>query len=147
MDESVHGAFSSYIFRKELAKLDAEKQEYIISYIEEFSSTLYSKVDALLNFVYTEKHIIEDIKRFANYNFNRTLKSLGLAEVFEGDDIDFNATLKSEITAGLDVTHDIFSMVGNVYFMMEHKELTKANFKSIDQELKTRSSLLPKPIH
>lgn len=141
-DESVHGAFSGYIFRKYLAEETEETQEYVKTKIEEFMDVLYSRVEVMLKAIYTDEFVIADIQRFANYNFNRTLSNLGYAPVFTGNDINFHPALQKEVDEGTDVTHDMFSMVGNVYFMMEHEPFTEKHQETIDTAIKNRSKLV-----
>lgn len=143
-DESVHGAFSGYIFRKYLKEETEETQEYIKVKIEEFMSELYSRVETMLRVIYEDEFIIEDIQRFANYNFNRTLSNLGYEPVFTGDDVDFHASLRAEVDEGTDVTHDIFSMVGNVYFMMKSEDFTEKHTELVENQLEARSPFAPK---
>ena len=143
MDESVHGAFSAYLFVRDFETLGADAQERIQSRIEQFITALYGRIDAMLDVVYEIPEIRRDIQRFANYNFNRTLRNLGFAEVFEGDDIDFHASVKQEIT-NTEVTFDIFSMTGNSYFMMKHEEYSEAHKEKVATALQQRSNLVPK---
>lgn len=144
-DESVHGAFSGYTFKKYMKFETEETQDYIKSKIEEFMGELYSRVERMLKFVYEEDEIIQDIQKFANYNFNRTLQNLGYDEVFTGDDVKFHPSLESEVKNGTDVTHDIFSMTGNVYFMMSAVDYTDENRKNVERNIEKRHAvLLPK---
>lgn len=146
-DESVHGAFSGYIFRKYLMLETEETQEYVKERIEEFMSELYSRVETMLRAIYEDEFIIEDIQRFANYNFNRTLSNLGYEPVFSGDEIDFHPALQKEVDEGTDVTHDIFSMVGNVYFMMKAEDVSEKHVERMEKHIEKRSELLPKMVH
>lgn len=139
-DESVHGAFSGYIFRKYLKEETEETQLYVKQRFEEFMETLYSRVETMLRTIYTDEFVIADIQRFANYNFNRTLANLGYEPVFVGEDIDFHPALKKEVDEGTDVTHDIFSMVGNTYFMMQSEEVNADHLSTILSELEERDN-------
>lgn len=142
-DESVHGAFSGYQFRKYIVQESKETQAYIMKYIEDFMSELFTRIRPLLDMIYEEVEIREDIERFANYNFNRTLRNLGIEEVFKGEEIEFNATIASEVTKALEVTHDIFSMTMNVYFMMDAESYTNKHIDRVNQRLEKRSKLAP----
>lgn len=146
LDESVHGAFSGYIFQREAKNLTDEENTYIRERIAKFMSEMYQRIENLLDFVYEEKEIREDIQKFANYNFNRTLKNLGYREVFEGKDIDFHSKIKEEVEddAGVTMIHDIFSMTGKVYFMMQHDTYSEKNQKHIEEKIKVRHNLTPK---
>lgn len=143
-DESVHGAFSGYTFKKYIQKETPETQEYIRVKVGEFMSDLYSRVEAMLRFVYKDEFIIADIQRFANFNFNRTLQNLGYDEVFTGEQVEFHSALESEVKNGINVTHDIFSMTGKTYFMMRGEEYTDKHREIVKNELGKRSKLLPK---
>ena len=142
-DESVHGAFSAYLFRRDNAKVSVEAQDRIQARIEGFITDLYSRIGGLLDVVYETEEIREDIQKFANYNFNRTLRNLGFAEVFTGDDVDFHPAIKAEVDSK-EVTFDIFSMTGNAYFMMNHEEFTDKHRKVIENAIKSRSKFAPK---
>lgn len=146
-DESVHGAFSGYQFRKYIVQESKETQDYIMKYIEDFMSELFTRIRPLLDMIYEEEEIREDIERFANYNFNRTLRNLGIEEVFKGEDIEFIPTIASEVTKALEVTHDIFSMTMNVYFMMDAESYTNKNVQNVNKRLENRSAIAPKRKH
>lgn len=144
-DGSVHGAFSGYIFQRESAKLSTEENKFVSDTIAEFMSEMYKRIENLLDFVYEEKHIREDIQHFANYNFNRTLKNLGYEEVFEGEDIEFHTKVLEEVQDDIGVTmvHDIFSMTGKVYFMMESQPYNEKNKANVSKKIEARHSLTP----
>lgn len=144
-DESVHGAFSGYVFVRNQKEMTDTQKAVTQEKVETFMSELYNRIDALLNVVYEDiPEIIEDIKRFANYNFNRTLQNLGYAEVFDAEDTAFHPAIESEVKNGLDVTHDFFSMTGNVYFMMKSDPYNESHEKQITDHVAVRSALAPK---
>lgn len=147
-DESVHGALSGYVYQKEMANLSQEKQENVSRFIADFMSELYSRIMDLLEFVYHEldEDIIPDIIRFANYNFNRTLKHLGYKEVFEGEDVEFNEALKHEVEdkVGVSTNADTFSMVGKDYFMMANVPYSEEHKQELENKIHERHSLAPK---
>lgn len=144
-DESVHGAFSGYVFKKYIKEVDDDTKEYIRVRIGEFMSELYSRVEAMLMFVYKDEFVIEDIQRFANYNFNRTLQNLGYDGVFVGEDVEFHPSLESEMKSDIVVTHDMFSMTGKTYFMMRGEEYTEVHEQLVQSKIDNRSSLLLPP--
>lgn len=132
-----------------MGNLSPEKQDNVSRLIAEFMSELYSRIMNLLEFVYgdlnEDEEIIEDIVKFANYNFNRTLKHLGYKEVFEGEDVDFHSALKHEVEAkiGVYTNADNFSMVGNAYFMMSNEPFTENHTKEINQKIEERHKYTP----
>lgn len=144
-DESVHGAFSGYVYVRNHSEMTEEQKAVVKEKVENFMGELFKRIDALLDVVYGEvPEIIEDIKRFANYNFNRTLQNLGYAAVFSEEETAFHPAIESEVKNGLDVTHDIFSMTGNVYFMMKSDPYNETHKQQIVDHVQTRSALLPK---
>lgn len=143
-DESSHGSFSGYVYVRTTGEMTEEQKAYCKDQVEMFISELYKRTDSLLDVVYGGvPHIIDDIKRFANYNFNRTLQNLGYASVFDKEQTTFHPAIESEVKNGLDVTHDIFSMTGNVYFMMKSDPYNESHQKQIQQHLEIRSKLAP----
>lgn len=146
-DESVHGAFSGYKFREGYAKLSDDDKVHVTAKIEQFMEELYGRVETMLRAIYEDEFIIADIQRFANFNFNRTLNTLGYEPVFSDDECKFHSALYKEVDEGTDVTHDIFSMVGNVYFMMKREDFKKENMDLIAERLENRSEIAPKPYH
>lgn len=116
----------------------------ILEEITTFINTLYKRIIPLLDEVYEDAEVREDIQRFANYNFNRTLKNLGIAEVFTGEEVEFHSALEAEVKNGLDVTHDIFSLTSNVYFMMEAENFDEVHENHIQEKITTRSRFAPK---
>lgn len=142
----MHGAFSGYIFQRESALLTDEENLFVKNRIEDFMGNLYQRISVLLDFVYDDEEIRVDIQKFANYNFNRTLKNLGFQEVFEGDDIDCHVKVLEEVSEDVGVTmvHDIFSMVGKVYFMMESANYDEKNYENVKHKINTRHKNAPK---
>ncbi|KTF59082.1 MULTISPECIES: ribonucleotide-diphosphate reductase subunit beta [Bacillus amyloliquefaciens group] len=142
-DESVHGSFSGYIFKKYWKEATEVQKEKVNSRFEKFLDTLYGRVEALLNFIYTDPFIIEDIKRFANFNLNRTLVNLGFSEVFSGDNIVFHPAVEAEVKYDMESTHDIFSMAGDSYFMMDSTAWVKDNVENVQRKLNEKPDLVP----
>lgn len=143
-DESTHGAFSGYVYVRNSKEMTDEQKVKCQTLVENFISDLYNRTDALLDVVYgSVPEIIEDIKRFANYNFNRTLQNLGYAAVFGKEETTFHPAIEAEVKNGLDVTHDIFSMTGNVYFMMKSDPYAEKHVAVMKQHIGIRSKLAP----
>lgn len=112
-DESLHGYYIGYKFRKEFDKLTDEKKLEYFAKINHLFVSLYENEMKFISEVYDPIGLSDDVKKFVNYNFNKAFQNMGFEPKFSGEQINVSAAVMSAL--GKDTTHDFFSQGGNSY--------------------------------
>ena len=117
-DESLHGGFLGMIARELYLKQDEETQKEWYKWLVDFSLDLHNNEIGYIEEIYADLQkevgfdMIQEVKDYLKYNFNRAFNNLGFAEYFDVKDI--NPVVMNGIS--LETTqHDFFSKKSTNY--------------------------------
>lgn len=134
-DETVHGTYIGYKFKKGMEELSKEEQTEISNWVTETAFDLWSNEVAYTRDLYSHNGWAEEVETFLEYNMNKTLDNLGLPPLFETTSAEVNPV----VINGLSTTtgnHDFFSQVGNGYLLGSVEPATDADFNLINEMIK-----------
>ncbi len=120
-DEAVHGYYIGYKFQKQLAMVDAERQEELKAYTYDMLMELYDNEIKYTADLYDSIGLTEDVKKFLHYNGNKALMNLGFDPLFPKDVCDVNPAILSALSPNADENHDFFSGSGSSYVIGKHE--------------------------
>lgn len=115
-DESEHGAYIGYKFKRGFEELGEQEQRELRAWTYSFLYKLYENEVKYTEFLYDEVGWTEDVKAFIRYNANKALSNLGLSPLFPETADDVNPIVINGLSTGT-TNHDFFSAVGNGYLM------------------------------
>jgi ribonucleoside-diphosphate reductase beta chain len=115
-DESLHGAYIGYKFKKGFAKLPKEEQDSLQQWAYDLLFELYQNEVKYTEELYDEVGWTEDVKVFLRYNANKALMNLGLDPLFPETADDVNPIVINGLSTGT-TNNDFFSTVGNGYLL------------------------------
>ena len=130
-DETVHGTYIGYKFRKGLEALPVEEQEELKNWVVNIAFDLWDNEVAYTRDLYSYNGWVSDVERFLEYNLNKAMDNLGLSPLFPTTASDVN----SVVINGLSTTtsnHDFFSQVGNGYLLGTVEPVTDMDFLLVD---------------
>lgn len=131
-DESIHGAYIGYKFRKKFDLLSESEQEELENWVIEIAFDLWDNEVAYTRDIYSYSGWTTDVERFLEYNFNKAMDNLGFSPPFPTTTSDVN----SVVINGLSTTtsnHDFFSQVGNGYLLGMVEAVSDDDFTMIDE--------------
>lgn len=131
-DETVHGTFFGYKYRKSVEKLPKHEQDELFTWTMELASDLWANELLYTEELYGEIGLVEDVTTFLEYNLNKTLDNLGYPPLFSTTARDVNPLVMNGISTTTG-NHDFFSQVGNGYLLGEVKAVTQEDFDLINK--------------
>src|SRR5699024_3020913 len=134
-DESMHGTYIGYKFKKLYSKLDEEDQNEIKQWVYTFLFELYETESKYTEDVYDDIGWTEDVKKFVEYNANKALSNLGLDQVFATTADDVNPLVIQGLNTG-SINHDFFSQVGNSYIVGKVESTREEDYEIISHPIK-----------
>lgn len=133
-DETVHGTYIGYKFRKGMEELSKEEQAEMTNWVTDIAFDLWSNEVAYTRDLYSHNGWSEDVETFLEYNMNKTFDNLGLSPLFATTASDVNPV----VINGLSTTtsnHDFFSQAGNGYLLGAVEPVEDADFSLINKML------------
>lgn len=122
-DESVHGYYIGYKFQQAYAELRKERQQELKDWCYGLLFDLYGIETAYTEELYAGTPMVEDVKRFLEYNGNKALNNLGFEQLFMTTASDVNPAIIAALSTE-DENHDFFSGSGSSYKIGRSEETT-----------------------
>lgn len=116
-DEAIHGYYIGYKYQVAVAKESPERQEELRKFTLALMKELYENEIQYTADLYDPLGLTEEVKRFLNYNFNKSLNNLGYESIFDGKDVEVLPQIMSSLNPGSDENHDFFSGSGSSYII------------------------------
>ena len=126
-DESVHGTYIGYKFKKGFKKLSKEDQQELIDWVNDLAMDLYLNEIEFTEEVYGEIGWTYDVVRFIEYNGSKAFQNLGLSPIFTINMNEVNPVVMNGIQSTA-TNHDFFSKVGNSYVMGNAEAMTDTDY-------------------
>lgn len=127
-DESVHGTYIGYKFKKGFKQLTPEQQAELTNWVNTLAMDLYLNELDYTEEVYGEIGWTEDVVRFLEYNGSKAFQNLGLPSIFTVNIDDVNPVVLNGIQSTA-TNHDFFSKVGNSYVMGNAEAMADTDYK------------------
>ena len=127
-DESVHGTYIGYKFKKGFKKLSKEDQQELTDWVNDLAMDLYLNEIEFTEEVYGEIGWAYDVVRFIEYNGSKAFQNLGLSPIFTINMNEVNPVVMNGIQSTA-TNHDFFSKVGNSYVMGNAEAMTDTDYK------------------
>ena len=121
-DESVHGSYIGYKFKKKFEKLSEKEQNELQEWAYALLFELYQNEEKYTEMVYDEIGWTADVKRFLRYNGNKALNNLGFPSLFNDESGDVNPVVMNGLSVATG-NFDFFSTIGT--YLMDAVESTK----------------------
>ena len=115
-DESVHGYYIGYKFQQELQGLEEYEQVLLAEDVFALLSDLMDNELSFVDRVYVPD-LVDDVRRFLNWNANKALQNLGYGPVTTVDEeLAVNPAILSALSqSDAGENHDFFSGSGSTY--------------------------------
>lgn len=113
-DESIHGYYIGYKFQRALAEHTPEQREEIKGWAYDLLLSLYDVEEHYTAELYDEVGLTEDVKRFLQYNANKSLHNLGFEALFPTTAADVSPAIMAALSTDGE-NHDFFSGSGSSY--------------------------------
>lgn len=113
-DESVHGYYIGYKFKRGEESLTADQRAELKDWVFSLIFDLYGIEEHYTEELYDEVGLTEDVKRFLQYNANKALMNLGYEPLFPTTAGDVNPAIIAALSPN-DENHDFFSGSGSSY--------------------------------
>lgn len=123
-DEAIHGYYVGYKYQVALEKETPERQAELKKFTHALMKELYLNEIEYTADLYDPMGLTEEVKRFLNYNFNKSLNNLGYDSIFDGKDVEVLPQIMSSLNPGSDENHDFFSGSGSSYVIGAAEETT-----------------------
>lgn len=126
-DESVHGVYIGYKFKRKYDALLVSERQEISDWAYNFLFDLYDNECRYTEELYDKMGWTEDVKVFLRYNANKALMNLGLAPLFNETADDVNPIVINGLSATT-ANHDFFSTIGNGYLLSVVEDMNDSDY-------------------
>lgn len=130
-DESVHGTYIGYKFRKTFKELTQSEQSRIKDWVMDFAYDLWENECAYVVELYTEVDQVAEVNLFLEYNLNKALSNLGFDPMFATTAKDIDPIVLNGLSTASS-NHDFFSVVGDSYLMGEVEVVSDSDYDIIN---------------
>jgi ribonucleoside-diphosphate reductase beta chain len=124
-DESIHGVYVGRLSKELFDNFSSKQKENLMKWLHDLLDNLYQEQICLVNELYKEVGLVDDVKVFVRYNVNKALLNLGFDQKFPYEEVN------PVIINGLNTetkTMDNFSLKGNGYQKMRSESLKDEDF-------------------
>ncbi|RAM57941.1 ribonucleotide-diphosphate reductase [Candidatus Phytoplasma oryzae] len=124
-DESIHGVYVGRLSRELYNNFSLEQKNKLEKWLNNLLDKLYQEQVSLINELYKEVGLIDDVNIFVRYNINKALLNLGFDQKFDYEEVN------PVVLNGLNTetkTMDNFSLKGNGYQKMRSESLKDEDF-------------------
>jgi ribonucleoside-diphosphate reductase beta chain len=124
-DESIHGVYVGRLATELYQLFDTTTKKTLKKWLDDLMQKLYKAAKSLVNAIYHNLNLEDDVNKFVRYNANKALMNLGFDAFFSAENVN------PVIINGLNTetkTMDNFSMKGNGYQKMRSEALQDEDF-------------------
>lgn len=121
-DEAIHGYYVGYKYQKAIEHESPERKAELEKFVHALMKELYINEIQYTADLYDPLGLTEEVKKFLNYNFNKSLNNLGYESIFDGEEVEVLPQIMSSLNPGSDENHDFFSGSGSSYIVGETEE-------------------------
>lgn len=127
-DESVHGTYLGYKFQLRYNECSLEEQNNLREWMDNLLDDLLENEFLFTDEMYRPIGLEEDVKKFVQYNANKSLQNMGFKSKFKNAEItDINPIVMNGISTET-ANHDFFSQVGAGYLMGEEESMLEKDY-------------------
>lgn len=134
-DETVHGTYIGYKFRRGMSQLPEPEQLELKEWVINIAFDLWNNELKYTKELYDTIGWTEDVNKFLEYNLNKALDNLGLDPLFTTTAKDVNSIVINGLSTSTS-NHDFFSQVGNGYLLGEVEPIKALDFNMLDNLVK-----------
>lgn len=134
-DESVHGTYIGYKFKKGFDKLNEDEQIELKNWVYDTAFDLYENEVEYTKDLYTEIGWTQDVINFVEYNLNKALINMGFPQLFQTTASDVDPVVINGLSTESS-NHDFFSQVGDSYILGIVEDVDKDDFSMIENLIK-----------
>lgn len=134
-DESVHGTYIGYKFKKGFDKLNEDEQTELKNWVYDTAFDLYENEVEYTKDLYTEIGWTQDVINFVEYNLNKALINMGFSQLFQTTASDVDPVVINGLSTESS-NHDFFSQVGDSYILGIVEEVDSDDFSMIENLIK-----------
>lgn len=134
-DETVHGTYIGYKFRRGMSQLPESEQLELKEWVINIAFDLWNNELKYTKELYDTIGWTEDVNKFLEYNLNKALDNLGLDPLFTTTAKDVNSIVINGLSTSTS-NHDFFSQVGNGYLLGEVEPIKALDFNMLDNLVK-----------
>lgn len=134
-DESVHGTYIGYKFRKGYESLSSTEQEELKDWVVNIAFDLWSNEITYTEDLYSFNGWVADVEKFLEYNLNKAMDNLGFSPLFPTIASDVNPVVINGLSTSTS-NHDFFSQVGNGYLLGVVEPVSDKDFSLVDKLVK-----------
>ncbi|KAA8345755.1 class 1b ribonucleoside-diphosphate reductase subunit beta [Leuconostoc mesenteroides] len=127
-DESVHGTYLGYKFQLRYNECSTAEQSTLKEWMDNLLDDLLENEFLFTDDIYKSIGLAEDVKKFVQYNANKSLQNMGFKSKFKDAEItDINPIVMNGISIET-ANHDFFSQVGAGYLMGEAESMSENDY-------------------
>lgn len=123
-DEAIHGYYIGLKYQQGVQGESAQRQRELKDFVHKTLEELYENEMKYTHDLYDSVGLSEDVKKFLNYNANKSLMNMGYDGIFQKNETDCNPAILSSLSPAGDENHDFFSGAGSSYIIGTSEDTT-----------------------
>jgi len=129
-DEAVHGLYTGLLAQELFKEFDQETSDDCLKWLYEVMDDITAEQIVLIDEIYSEVGLTQDVKTFFRYNGNKALMNLGLDPRYPDTAEDVNPVIINGLNTETK-TMDNFSMKGNGYQKPKAEALSDDDYSDL----------------